>query len=111
MLLFVYGTLMRGEPAHGLLRGSAFVDCDQTVPGYRLMDLGEYPGMAAGPTGVVHGEVFEVPGALLPELDAYEGDGYERVAVRLASGRTVETYILREDGSFPAIVSGDWRIR
>ncbi|MEO1175338.1 MAG: gamma-glutamylcyclotransferase family protein [Myxococcota bacterium] len=111
MLLFVYGTLMRGERAHHLLKKTAFITDDETPPTYKLLDLGEYPGLATEGTDAVVGEVFEVPAALLRSLDRYEGDEYVRVSIPLASGRIVETYVLRTRRDEPAIESGNWRSR
>ncbi len=39
-LLFVYGTLKRGERANRLLSGQRFVGAAETEPRYRLVDLG-----------------------------------------------------------------------
>lgn len=74
-VLFVYGTLMRGQPAHGLLAGQTFLGGAVTAPGHRLIDLGSYPGLieVAGSDSAVYGEVWEVDDARLAELDDYEG--------------------------------------
>lgn len=71
--LFLYGTLMRGEPAHArfaLSARAAYVG-DATVDG-RLYDLGGYPTLVPG-AGRVEGEVHRIldPG-LIAELDLYE---------------------------------------
>src|SRR5437899_587721 len=56
--LFLYGTLMRGQPAHHLFAPRAtFVD-DASVAGM-LLDLGKFPGMIAG-RGRVRGEVWRL---------------------------------------------------
>jgi gamma-glutamylcyclotransferase (GGCT)/AIG2-like uncharacterized protein YtfP len=86
--LFVYGSLKRGGRHHDELEGATFLGPAETAPGYRLEPLGEYLALveAEPGSGCVPGELFEVPLAKLPALDAFEGDAYVRaeVPVRLA---------------------------
>jgi gamma-glutamylcyclotransferase (GGCT)/AIG2-like uncharacterized protein YtfP len=86
--LFVYGSLKRGGLHHDELEalGALFVGEAETLPGYRLEALGEYLALVAvspGAPGVVQGELFEVPEAQLPALDAFEGDTYTRGVVKV----------------------------
>lgn len=87
-LLFVYGTLKRGCRNHHRLATQRFVGAAHSVAGYRLYDLGDYPGIVPEPTateGVV-GEVWEVDEECLRELDRFEGvdDGlYRRDPINL----------------------------
>jgi gamma-glutamylcyclotransferase (GGCT)/AIG2-like uncharacterized protein YtfP len=109
--LFVYGTLAPGRP-------NAHVLAD--VPGTwqpattRGTLLAEGWGAAAGYPGIVPDEnATEVPGFVLTSdalpsqwehLDAFEGDGYERVlaTVQLADGSAVEAYLYRlSEASLP----------
>lgn len=84
--LFVYGSLKRGGLHHEELSGATFLGEAETVPGYRLESLGQYLALVSGSessasraeSGVVRGELFEVPDAQLPALDAFEGDAYIR---------------------------------
>ena len=73
--LFVYGTLKRGCKNHHLLAGQTYVGEARTAPGYRLHDLGDFPGMVpdAADSGGVTGEVWSVTAAALARLDAFEG--------------------------------------
>lgn len=100
-LIFVYGTLKCGCRNHAYLGGQAFVGEARTMPGFRLFDLGEYPGMVPDPTdreGVI-GEVWSVDPACLARLDVLEGIAenlYERKFVALQppfAAQTVETYL------------------
>jgi gamma-glutamylaminecyclotransferase len=73
--LFVYGTLKRGCSNHRFLAAQRFVGVARTVPGYRLYDLGGYPGITAQSNdhdGVI-GEVWEVDAEALRTLDQFEG--------------------------------------
>src|SRR4051812_12996853 len=74
-LLFVYGTLKRGCSNHDHLAGQRFVGPARTQPGFRLYDLGGYPGIVAQPDdtlGVI-GEVWAVDDDILRDLDQFEG--------------------------------------
>jgi gamma-glutamylaminecyclotransferase len=92
-LLFVYGTLKRGERNHRLLADQRLVGEATTAPKYRVYDLGPYPGLVHddGNGLAVKGEVYAVSECALAELDDFEGvptlftrepieiDGYEEV--------------------------------
>ena len=100
--LFVYGTLAPGRPNQHVLAEVPGEWEPATVTGKLLQ---EGWGAAIGYPGIVldeHGS--EVPGLLfssenLPEhwarLDAFEGEGYERVltSARRKDGTTVDAYI------------------
>ena len=86
-ILFVYGSLKRGQRHHDELQsgGAKFLGEAWTEPGYALV---------AGPSGYVAlaradadsrvpGELFEVTAALLQALDAFEGEEYGRAVVRV----------------------------
>src|SRR5206468_10058566 len=113
--LFLYGTLMRGEPAHRLLAGRVtFVD-DGTVVG-TLLHLGKFPGLVAG-RGRVRGEVWRLDAReVLRTLDEYEGYNFERrtITATLASGRRVRVLVYRYRPRVTAravknVSEGDWR--
>lgn len=74
-LLFVYGTLKRGCSNHHHLAAQTFVGAARTTPGFRLFDLGGYPGLAAVADAAngVTGEVWSVDPAARRNLDEFEG--------------------------------------
>lgn len=74
-VLFVYGTLKRGERNHRLLADQRFLGPATTAPRYRVIDLGPYPGLIrTGSAGLaVRGELFAVSECCLAELDDFEG--------------------------------------
>ncbi|TDU64608.1 gamma-glutamylcyclotransferase (GGCT)/AIG2-like uncharacterized protein YtfP [Prosthecobacter fusiformis] len=74
MLIFVYGTLKRGGSNHGYMRGQQFIAEADTLPKYRLYDLGGYPGMVAAESDglSISGEIWEVNTDGLGRLDALE---------------------------------------
>ena len=74
-LLFVYGTLKRGCKNHAHLATQRYVGDARCVAGYRLYDLGSYPGLVADTTDTegVTGEVWSVDETALGHLDDFEG--------------------------------------
>ena len=111
--VFVYGTLLDGEPNHRLLVSAALVGEARTEPTFRLVSLGAFPAMVAGGRTAVAGEVYEVDAGTLAGLDRLEGhtNFYERRRIRLEDGAEVLAYLLDEEQArgWPAITSGDWR--
>ena len=123
-LIFVYGTLMRGFSLHRLLdRRARFVGTG-TVEG-RLVSLGDYPGLASGPGGKVHGEIYQAvnPRELLPLLD--DAEGYdprnadaslfvrETAEVSMADGSRASAWMYRYNGPLDdaePVPSGDYRV-
>ncbi len=87
--LFVYGTLKRGCKNHAQLAGQIYLGEARTATGYRLYDLGDYPGMVSDATDTegVTGEIWSVDDTALARLDAFEGVDvgiYLRTPVELA---------------------------
>jgi gamma-glutamylaminecyclotransferase len=86
--LFVYGTLKRGCKNQQHIARQTYVGDARSVAGYRLYDLGDYPGMVPDPTDTqgVTGEIWSVDDAGLAHLDDFEGIGeglYRRECIRL----------------------------
>jgi gamma-glutamylaminecyclotransferase len=112
-LVFVYGTLMRGEINHRLLATARLVAEAQTEPCFELFDLGHFPAMSAGGQTVVRGEIYAVDDQTLVRLDRLEGhpELYQRTPIRLANGQEVQTYLMADARTRrrPVISSGDWR--
>lgn len=79
-LVFVYGTLRRGEANHHLLSGAEFCGVHRTRPCYRMLHLGTYPGVVAGGSIAIEGEVYQVDKKGLVHLDRLED--YPRLYTR-----------------------------
>lgn len=113
--LFVYGTLMRGERGHSLLRGARLVAEARTAPCFELVDMGGYPAMVDGGTRSVVGEIHAVHPDAFATLDAYEDvhDGLYRREPIVVAGRLVQAYLLpRAQCAGRAVIpSGNWRQR
>lgn len=75
VILFVYGTLKRGQRNHRLLADQLYRGDAASAPRYRIVDLGAYPGLVENAEhGLsVTGELWEVSDCCLAELDDFEG--------------------------------------
>ena len=118
ILLFVYGTLMRGMPNNDLLADSKFLT-EATAESVRLIDLGYFPGMIETrgelPCERVYGELWEVSEETLDQIDSLEGhpDLFVRSEVCVRYKTPVEkktelVYAYFYNG-INEIHSGDWR--
>ncbi len=77
-MVFVYGSLLRGERNHPLLANARFLAEGVTASaGYMMVSLGEFPavyrGCGAPAGGRVEGELFSLGRELLAQIDALEG--------------------------------------
>ena len=115
-LVFVYGSLKRGQSAHRQLGG---IPCsgEAQLSGLALYDLGPYPMAVASddPQAVLHGELYQLDAQQLSRLDRFEGAPrlYERQRRHLADGRLVWVYVGRppQVRHVQRIRSGIWRGR
>jgi gamma-glutamylcyclotransferase (GGCT)/AIG2-like uncharacterized protein YtfP len=116
-LVFVYGTLRRGDAGAMSTRfpGSKFI-AGAKVSG-SLYDLGAYPGLLLNESNsLVTGEVYEVDDETLNELDDFEASSYYwRKQVEISFGdhsRTCWIYVPEDKPEFYSqrtlITSGDW---
>jgi gamma-glutamylcyclotransferase (GGCT)/AIG2-like uncharacterized protein YtfP len=106
--LFVYGTLMKGEPNHKWMRSCQHLK-DEIVPGFSLVDCGRFPGATFGDSEI-RGEVYEIDEQHLRSLDILEGvpDLYRRIEIQTSSG-VAWIYLLVTPDAFPRIPSGSWK--
>lgn len=135
--LFVYGSLKRGFRHHEELAGVDFLGEVTTASGYRLVRYGDYPALVrslpaeddagavggepvrpsrgasnVGP-GVVQGELYGVPEARLPTLDAFEEcpSLYQRELIELSDGSRAFAYVISPSraAAHEVIAGGRWR--
>lgn len=115
-LIFVYGTLKRGFCNHPFLAGQKYIGPGRTVPGYRLFDLGNFPGMVpmAEDRYGVSGEIWAVDEKCLADLDYLEGldEGlYRREPIPLRppfDTDVIETYIYQAGTEGRKEVGSQW---
>jgi gamma-glutamylcyclotransferase (GGCT)/AIG2-like uncharacterized protein YtfP len=72
--LFVYGTLKRGLSNHHLIADQQFLGQALTEPSYRVIDLGQHPGLVVDEARglAVRGELWAVSNSCLAALDEFE---------------------------------------
>lgn len=94
-LLFVYGTLKRGQANHARLQGARW-EGEATLEGGCLFDLGPFPMAIAG-EGQIHGELYALAFEALAAIDVFEGAPrlYERHWCLLSDGRQAWVYFGR----------------
>ena len=113
--LFVYGTLLRGEASHALLKDATSIGRASTAAAFDLFDLGAYPALVAGGASAVAGEVYELDVRQIAAIDVHEEVPrlFKRVRIELEDGRSVDTYVLDRDQvrGRRRIRTGDWRTR
>ncbi len=87
--VFVYGTLMQGERASGMLGDSVYKG-EFVLDDYAMYDLGPFPGIKEKPGEEVIGEVYEIQDSVIPRMDSYEGEGelYKRAVVSVRNDRS-----------------------
>jgi gamma-glutamylcyclotransferase (GGCT)/AIG2-like uncharacterized protein YtfP len=112
----VYGSLKRDQSNHQWLAGARFRGSAQLV-GAELYSLGSYPMavLQPGSSSRIRGEVFQVDGPALEQLDLLEGHPhyYRRVVLTLSDGCQAWVYLGTEEqvAGKPLVHRGDWGAR
>ena len=114
-LVFVYGSLKRGEPHHDRMVGAIF-EGETCLFGYHLVAYEEaYPALVSSPEGGesshVFGEIFRVTADQLRSLDEFEECPtlYQRSPVLLADGRSAQAYVIPEERAAPYLrIGASW---
>ena len=106
-LLFVYGSLKRGQANHGQLGAASFLARVRTAPAFALRMIDGYPALVPGDRSIA-GELHRVPAQALPALDEFEGDGYARGEVELADGSRAVAYLARVPSTGASLLTDEW---
>ncbi|MCE0494040.1 gamma-glutamylcyclotransferase family protein [Vibrio salinus] len=110
-LVFVYGSLRKGEPNHVYLDSCQFIGDFSTQPQFAMYDLGTYPAIVEGHFSV-RGEVYQLDDDQLHRLDELEGVPveYRRETIATPFG-DAWIYIYQDVASADLsqlVSSGDW---
>lgn len=115
--VFIYGTLKRGGINHFYMHGQRFVSEASTVAGFRLFDLGGYPGMVRDDAGIsIEGELWDVDDKALEKLDELEdveGGEYALEPVDLLpphEGESVRSYLYKRSTAGRPLAGKSWRV-
>lgn len=73
-MVFVYGTLLKGQCNYGSYLAPLDPVDEGVVNGYKMVDVGSFPGIVAG-DGKVKGEIYQVSCGQLADIDSLEGEG------------------------------------
>jgi gamma-glutamylaminecyclotransferase len=113
--LFVYGSLLRGEPAHTLLAGASLVGVTRTAPEFHLVDLGAYAALVRGGAVAVAGELYTVDVRTRAQIDVERQVPvlFNRERIRLCDGSDVDAYTmtLEQVRGRRRLAHGDWHQR
>jgi gamma-glutamylcyclotransferase (GGCT)/AIG2-like uncharacterized protein YtfP len=106
-LLFVYGSLKRGQANHRELHGARFVAAVRTVPAFALREVAGYPALVPGDRAIA-GELYELAVGSLVELDEFEGEGYLRRQIELAGHVSAIAYLARDSDAGRPLSLVEW---
>jgi len=123
MLLFVYGSLMRGYWNNCFLDNAKYKGVYYTVKKYTLTLEGKIPYLSRSVRRYhVRGELYDVPEKDIPDIDGHEGAPawYYRIKLRVQGGsgdvqvayayfNDCEDGVICDEGDFSKYVQGDAR--
>lgn len=116
--VFVYGTLKQGFCRHSALASETYLGTSRTQPCYRMVNVGEYPGLiAVEENGIsIRGEIWEVSPSVLSLLDEIEGTDeaeYVRREIQLLEPHygPVEAYFFLGDVDHLPDCGESWEVR
>jgi gamma-glutamylcyclotransferase (GGCT)/AIG2-like uncharacterized protein YtfP len=110
--IFVYGTLRQNASNAWRMNGARYLGDGQVAA--KLYRISWYPALRLDPSHAnwVQGSLYEMDDALLAELDAFEGEEYQRVTVEVKTTAGEVTAMLWEYKTAPdeqaLIAGGDW---
>lgn len=110
MLVFVYGTLRKGQGNNGWLEDSPLVAEYTTPPIYKMVSLGAFPAVLLGGHDIVKGELYDVSPEVAQRLDILEGypDLYNRRIILTEHGNAWMYYMRDDVKGAPVLAGGDW---
>jgi gamma-glutamylaminecyclotransferase len=115
MKVFVYGTLMTGQPNNYLLKNARKLSNGKTGKLYRMYTNGAYPMIRPDRLGYsIHGEIFEADAETMKALDRLEGTPtlYTRdscvVVDDSGDKQMCFVYVWSRSGVYREIASGKW---
>ena len=106
--LFVYGTLRRKGVANHFLEEYKVIEEDVWIAGFVMYDAGWYPfAVPADKNSKIVGDICQIPGWKIAELDKYEGPDYKMVHLE---DFNASLYVKKDNAvtGFKRVPEGDW---
>lgn len=119
-IVFVYGTMRTGQRNHDRLHvpGVTFLGKAQTFDGefdirIKRCRCGHKAPVAIPGAMYIRGEVYEVPGSVLRDLDLCEGhpDVYKRTAIQIGGLRDAWIYLYMDDDYLHGMITDKAKMR
>ncbi len=110
-LVFVYGTLKRGQRNAPLLRGAELLGRHRTAACYWMYQFDDYPAVCENGRHAIHGEVYRVSDEQMQMLDDLEWypHFYQRIEIPTPHGDAWMYVVDRELCRGRKRVPGNWR--
>lgn len=106
-LLFVYGSLKRGQANHEQLRSAEYLSRARTAACFALRVIEGYPALVPG-TRAIEGELYRIGASALHLLDEFEGPGYVRREVELDGNQRALAYLAVAPDAGATYSGDDW---
>jgi gamma-glutamylcyclotransferase (GGCT)/AIG2-like uncharacterized protein YtfP len=106
-LLFVYGSLKRGQVNHAQLGRAVFVGLARTQPLFALRMIEGYPALVPGQRAV-RGELYRIAEGDLARVDEFEGTNYRRRAIELEAGAPALAYLAISPAAGDPYPADEW---
>jgi gamma-glutamylcyclotransferase (GGCT)/AIG2-like uncharacterized protein YtfP len=106
-VLFVYGSLKRGQANHQRLAGARYLRPALTTADFALREIAGYPGLVPGDRAI-SGELYRLSQRQLSALDEFEGEDYVRREIELADGEPALAYLARVPGAGKPFAFAVW---
>ena len=94
-VLFVYGSLKRGQANEHELAGACYLGPALTAAVFALREIDGYPALVPGQRAI-GGELYRLSLQQLRALDELEGEAYMRREIALANGEPALAYLACE---------------
>ncbi len=110
-LVFVYGTLKRGQRNAGFLRQAEYLGRHKTEPQYWMYQFEDYPAVCENGRHAIHGEIYRVSDEQMQMLDDLEWypHFYQRIEIVTRHGEAWMYIVRAELCRGKRKISGNWR--
>ncbi len=110
-LVFVYGTLKRGQRNASFLRQAEYLGRHKTEPQFWMYQFEDYPAVCENGRYAIHGEIYRVSDEQMQMLDDLEWypHFYQRIEIVTRHGEAWMYIVRAELCRGKRKISGNWR--